>query len=393
MTGIKLTRKQFLVGGLGLTAGSLLSSPFSLLCCSSPADDPDSPPYLDEFDDTLSEKTAVVSIARIDDGRIDRAVEQAIDLLGGIETVTAGKDRIMLKPNVVSEDRRSITKTPVIETLGRMMKGAGKEVCIGEGSASAWLYNADDHGNVCRLSDEQRLNDMQQYVFRQTGYAGLSEALGIPLVNLHTGPMVTVPVPDGFVYRELELHQELTEIDLLCSVPMMKTHTLATVTLGIKNLFGVIPGTVYGTVRAHVHDVTSEVDPTGTDATLIDLIKATKTGLVVVDASMAMEGDGPTNGKLVEMNLIIAGTNPLATDMVSAALMGFAPWEVPTFGWAHRAGLGPDSLRHIEVRGAPAREVWQRFERPDVVPWQSINKWWGNEVCAYRKSKTGLMSS
>jgi uncharacterized protein (DUF362 family) len=62
--------------------------------------------------------------------------------------------------------------------------------------------------------------------------------LDAPLVNLHTGEMVDVEVPGGLAYQRLTIHRSLTEIDLLCSVPMMKTHTLASVTPGMKNLIG-----------------------------------------------------------------------------------------------------------------------------------------------------------
>jgi uncharacterized protein (DUF362 family) len=62
--------------------------------------------------------------------------------------------------------------------------------------------------------------------------------LDAPLVNLHTGEMVDVEVPGGLGYQRLTIHRSLTEIDLLCSAPTMKTHTLSSVTPGMKNLIG-----------------------------------------------------------------------------------------------------------------------------------------------------------
>jgi len=70
---------------------------------------------------------------------------------------------------------------------------------------------------------------MQQFVFDSLGYTELARSLNIPLVNLHVGDMVEVDVPGGLAYPKLTLHRALTETDLLCSVPMMKTHGLATV--------------------------------------------------------------------------------------------------------------------------------------------------------------------
>jgi uncharacterized protein (DUF362 family) len=82
-----------------------------------------------------------------------------------------------------------------------------------------------------------------------------------------------------------------------------------------------------------------------------------------------MEGNGPTGGTQVPMETIVAGANPLATDMVAANLMGFAPEDVSTFIWAHKAGLRPRRLDEIEARGEPLERVRREFVRPILVPW------------------------
>ena len=109
----------------------------------------------------------------------------------------------------------------------------------------------------------------------------------------------------------------------------------------------------------------------------VDMVRANKLGLVVVDGSMAMEGNGPTMGKLVKMDVIVAGTNPLATDMVAASLMGFEPGEIPTFTWANKAGMKPESLDQIEVRGEPVERARRAFEKPQVFAWKAIRPMWG----------------
>jgi uncharacterized protein (DUF362 family) len=162
-------------------------------------------------------------------------------------------------------------------------------------------------------------------------------------------------------------------------VPMMKTHQLATVTLGMKNLVGVFPGTVYQAVRGHMHDLTAEVEPSGTAAAIVDMVRANKLGLVVVDGSMAMEGNGPSMGKQVKMDIIVAGTNPLATDMVAASLMSFEPHEIPTFAWANKAGMRPGSLEEIEIRGEPLDRARRPFAKPQVYAWKTIRGAWGTK--------------
>jgi uncharacterized protein (DUF362 family) len=323
-----------------------------------------------------TEPRPVVSIAKVGDHSIDYAVEHAIDLLGGIETATRGKERIMLKPNLVAEGPTFTTKPQVIETLARLMKGAGKDVSIGEGSAAADGFNHKD-GESYRTTNPEILDGMQQYVFDQLGYTELARRLDVSLVNLHTGEMADVPLPDGLAYKRLTLHDSLTEIDLLCSVPMMKTHGLATVTLGLKNVIGLYPGAAYCSVRACVHDQAAQAGSPGIAFEIIDMARVNRMGLCVVDATTAMEGDGPTGGDLVDMGLIVAGTDPLATDMVAAHLMGIETEEVPTFAWAHKAGMTPTTLDEIEIRGEPVSSVRRAFKKPNVVPWTSINKIWG----------------
>jgi uncharacterized protein (DUF362 family) len=322
------------------------------------------------------QKAAVVSVVKIANDNIPAAVEKAIDLLGGIESVTKGKGRIMLKPNLVAPVPGITTNREVIAALARLMKSAHKEVAIGEGSAAAEGFNAKGT-EVFRTRNADLLSRMQGYVFDQLGYAELGKTLRIPLVNLHCGEMAKVKVPGGFVFNEVTIHRSLTEIDLLCSVPVMKTHALAQVTLGMKNLVGVFPGTEYCSVRACMHDLASRIEPSGTAASVVDMVRANKLGLVVMDASTAMEGQGPSQGTPVKMGLIIAGTNPLATDIVSASLMGFEPEEVPTFAWANKAGMKPARLEEIEVRGEKLDRVRRKFARPQIYPWASIRDVWG----------------
>ncbi len=318
----------------------------------------------------------VVSVVRIRNDKIDAAVEEAIDLLGGMGHVTRGKDSIMLKPNLVGPQPGATTKPEVIRALVLLMKRAGKDVSIGEGSAAAPNFNMIGF-QTFRTRKREILDPVQQYVFEQLGYADLAKTLRIPLVNLHSGELVDLAVPAGFVFDTLTIHKSLVETDLLCSVPMMKTHQLATVTLGMKNLVGAFPGVVYQSIRGHMHDQAAKVEPTAASAVVVDMVRANKLGLVVVDGSMAMEKKGPSMGKPVKMDVIVAGTNPVATDMVGASLMGFEPKEVPTFGWANKADLKPASLEEIEVRGEPLERACRAFAKPQLLTWKDIGPFWG----------------
>jgi uncharacterized protein (DUF362 family) len=105
------------------------------------------------------------------------------------------------------------------------------------------------------------------------------------------------------------------------------------------------------------------------------MVRVNKLGLTVIDGSMAMEGNGPSNGTTLKMDVIIAGTNPLATDMVGASVMGFQPTEVPTFTAAITTGMRPSTIGEIEIRGEAIADVQRAFVRPQIVPWTDISSW------------------
>lgn len=323
-----------------------------------------------------SYKKDVVSIVKVEGGNISKSVEEAIDLLGGISNVTRGQEKILLKPNLVAPEVRCTTKRDVVKTLAVLMKKAGKEVMIGEGSAAAESFNVIG-GETFRTRKKEILDRMQEHVFNTLGYNELSQSLNIPLINLHSGDLVEVPLSNGYAAGSVKIHRLLTRADLVCSIPMMKTHTLATVTLSMKNLLGLYPGTEYYSVRSWLHDRAAERGSEGVAYEVIDMNRAVKTGLSVIDASSAMEGNGPFDGNLVDMGLIIAGTSPLASDMVGAALMGFSGEEIPAISLAHKSGLEPANLEGIEIRGLKIEQVRRNFKRPAVARWTDINKFWG----------------
>ena len=360
MQSLKHTRREFIKSSAGIALGTLAGASMGITGC------------------IFKPEKPVVSVVKINKDNIDFAVEKAMDLLGGIKTITRHKDRIMLKPNLVANSPNFTTKPTVIRALTRLMKKAGKELCIGEGSAAANGFNVKD--NVLYHTRKQEILDpMQQYVFDVLGYTELAKSENIQLINLHSGDLMELKVPKSLAFDSITLHKSLTDIDLLCSVPMMKTHSLATVTLGMKNLIGLYPGKIYCSVRSCLHDQAASAGSPGIAYEILDMVRANKLGLVVIDGSMAMEGNGPTDGTVLKMDLIIAGTNPLATDMVAANIMGFEPDEVPTFNTAFTIGMKPNTISDIEIRGERIADVKRKFVRPNVVPWTSISQFWGTQ--------------
>jgi uncharacterized protein (DUF362 family) len=335
----------------------------------------------------FSDLNPVVSIVKVnekwsDAKGIEYAVTKAIDLIGGLNHVTKGKERILLKPNLVSFNSSDTTKPTVVEALAVLMKKAGKNVCIGEASCASW-HNTKIFvkGLVCTTKDHKNLLTIQDEVFKKLGYIDVSKKNDIPLVNLHVGKIAKLSIQDNFVFKEIYIHESLYNTDMICSMPMMKTHRLAGVTLALKNVgIGAYPGLVYGSVRSAVHRKATEFEPTGTATAIIDMVKANKIGLNVIDATMAMQGNGPAKimgGKLLKMNLIIAGTNALATDMVAANVMGFEANEIDTFKWAFKAGMTPNKIGDIQIMGEHPEDVRRQFMKPEMVPYNLMQDWYG----------------
>ena len=335
----------------------------------------------------FSDQKPMVSIVKINEKwseakGIEYAVSKALDLIGGLNHVTKGKERVLLKPNLVNSKSTDTTKPRVIEALAILMKKAGKDVCIAEASAASFRnIDFNVQGYVCRTKNYKTLQAIQDDVFDRLGYRDISKNTGVPLVHLHIGKMVRMDIPDNFVFKEIYMHEELYNADLICSVPMMKTHGLAGVTLALKNVgIGAFPGLVYGTVRSEVHRKATEVEPTGTATAIVDMVKASKIGLNVIDASTAMQGQGPSlsqGGQLVKMNLIIASVNPLAADMVAANVMGFNSNEIDTFKWAVKAGMKPAMLDDIQIVGEKLAAVRQQLKKPMIIPYTMIKDWYG----------------
>ena len=335
----------------------------------------------------FSNQKPTVSIVRVnskwsESKGIEYATTRAIELIGGIKAIAKNKNRILLKPNLVNPKTSDTTNPLVIEALAKLMKNSGKDVYIGEaGAASVRNINTSLLGYVCRTKNADILHAIQDDIFKGTGYDDLSKRIGTPLVNLHVGNMVKMKVSDNFVFKEIYVHKAMSDVDLVCSVPMMKTHGLATVTLALKNIgIGGYPGMMYGTVRSLVHQAGINLEPTGTSAVTVDMVKSTKLGVSVIDATTAMQGQGPSvsqGGSLVDMNLIIASKNALAADMVASSVMGFDPAKIDTFKWAWKAGMSPSNLDGVQIVGEQIEKVRKPFRRPRVVPYTMIADWYG----------------
>lgn len=272
------------------------------------------------------------------DEEIDAAVREAVRLAGGLPHTVNGGATVVIKPNLVvarPPDSGATTDARVCRAIADMVRERGARAIIAESS----FVGLDTEAAI-----------------ETAGYAELRRD-GYEVVDLKNKAVerVMVPVPQGRALKELLLPRIVVEADAVITVPKMKTHDQSGVTLGIKNMKGVLADPW----KRKFHRIYGVFQSTA------DLLTVVKPSLSVVDGIVAMQGVGPAFGEAVNMNLIIAGTDVVAVDVVTGAVMGFELEEMGCVREAAHMGLGVADLANIEVMGEPVAAVTQRFMRSE----------------------------
>ena len=279
-----------------------------------------------------------VSIARCEDPhdfeKVDDAVSRSLTAIGGLETMVTLGDTVLLKPNVLCAmdyTTGAVTNPHVVRSLCRMLKriGAGK-VCIAEGSTIG-----------CDTGD----------AFEKSGYTELASDEKVRLVDLKKAPSLFMGIPNGKVFRRIEIPEIVMKADVIIDVPVMKTHDMIPATLGLKNMKGVLRDK--DKKRFHVW---------GLNQAIVDLNKLVLPQITVIDGTVAMEGLGPIHGRPVNLGLLVSSFDTVAADTVAACIMGIDPAQIDHVQLAAQQGLGTSDLANIEVVGMTIESVRRPFE-------------------------------
>jgi len=277
-----------------------------------------------------------VAITKIQNDKISEAIESAIELIGGIERFISQGDKVLIKPNLTTNKSHEfgVTTNPgVVEAIVNLARRAGaKDIVIGEGTMVG-------------------LNTME--VFEALGYCELAKRTCVQLVDLNTDEMEIVKIPNPRVIDSIHIPNTYLQSDVVINVPLLKTHICAVATLSLKNIKGVIPQ--YDKRRLHA---------LGVNDGIVDINKVLKQHLIIVDGMRGQEGLGPISGTPVDMNLIIAGTNPVSVDAVCAQIMGINPRDVLHIRGAADEGLGTIDLRRVRIFGEKIADVKRKFLTP-----------------------------
>lgn len=185
--------------------------------------------------------------------------------------------------------------------------------------------------------------------YERCGFTPIARELGIEL-NLDTST-IDVTSASGLRLRTAELLRPAVEADVLINLAKLKTHGLTTMTCAVKNMFGLIPGMQ----KIEFHLRSPQVDDFC--AMLVDIANLASPELSIVDAVIAMEGEGPSGGNPRQVGLLIAGEDMHAVDAYAAELIGLNPAEVPTVRLAQEAGMISTDASQINVLGHKAEPI------------------------------------
>ena len=236
--------------------------------------------------------------------------------------------RVFLKPNMVEYERDSAINTNAVVVAGAahaLLSAGAASVVVGEGPGHR--------------------RDIE-YLITQTGLLDHLRDARLRFVDLNHDDVRWVKPGSRFMgVDRLALPVELLQCDFIVSMPKMKTHHWAGITASMKNLFGTVPGAVYGWPKNPLHTH-------GIENSIVDLVATVKPALAIVDAITAMEGDGPIMGEPRHVGCLIIGADLPAVDATCARVMGVDPHKL---AWLTTAGrfLGNVDLPHIEQRGEP----------------------------------------
>jgi uncharacterized protein (DUF362 family)/NAD-dependent dihydropyrimidine dehydrogenase PreA subunit len=273
---------------------------------------------------------------------VRRAVSESLSLLGGMERFVKGGDRVLLKVNLLSASspEQAITTHPTV------VKAVVEEVLRCGGVPLI----ADSPGGPY---DENSLKK----AYKRSGLDGVAEETGVSL-NLDTGSCVA-SYPSGKILKRLDVIRVLNDVDVVITLPKMKTHVLMQFTGATKILFGVVPGVTKAVYHMKFQDKEMFADM------LLDILGYVKPSLSIMDGVMGLEGDGPgASGTPKHVGVILASPDSVALDLVATSIIGMEPQDVPPLRRAIARGLTSGKLSDVNVLGSPVDSVRVAFKKP-----------------------------
>ncbi|MBW2440167.1 MAG: DUF362 domain-containing protein [Deltaproteobacteria bacterium] len=294
---------------------------------------------------------SLVSIVRYE--KPLESVGKAVDLSKGLDHLPA-KARVFIKPNIVFWIRTAtfpkwgtITTSRVVEDIVILLKERGiDEITIGEGI----------------VLSKPRDRETPAHAFESLGYCKLQKKYGVKCIDIHQRPFEKVDFGGGV---ELNYNSDILECDFVVNLPVLKTHLQTVVSLGIKNLKGLIDIES----RKKCHNTDPGMDLHDYVAKLANKIPPS---LTVIDGIYSNELGPHFTGNMRRSNLLIASADMLAADMVGAKILGYEPSQVPYLKLAAEDRQRPTDLSDVKPVGEKIEAVASYHEY--VMPYDEEKK-------------------
>ncbi|MEE3719231.1 DUF362 domain-containing protein [Tumidithrix elongata RA019] len=249
------------------------------------------------------------------------ALEQVLAPLGGMSAIVKAGDRVLLKPNLLTGARPTkecTTRPELIYCVAKLVKAAGGKPFLGDSPAFGSAKG----------------------VARANGLLEMVKELDLPIVEFHGQRFAT-----GGELEHLRLSKEAMGADVVINLPKVKSHMQLTVTMGVKNLFGCVPGKM----KAWWH-MEAGKDVHRFARMLIETAQTINPQLTILDGIIGHEGNGPSAGEPRDLGVLAASRDVFALDRVIIDILGVNPQEVPTVAEAIALGIYKD-LSDVEVVG------------------------------------------
>ena len=249
-------------------------------------------------------------------------VRAAVEALGGMGRYVRPGAKVVVKPNVCVSYRTY----QYAATTNPWVVGALVKMAIEAGAASVRVMDFPYGGDAATA-------------YSTSGIAAQVKAAGGQMVVMSGRGWVNTKIPKGKWLRQAAIYQDILKADVIINVPIAKTHGSARLTLGMKNLMGIVKDrpTMHGNLHQAIADLNTVVKPQ----------------LTVVDAVRILTANGPSGGRLKDvktLNTVIASPDVVAADSYAAGLFGVKPSSLGYVKIGAAMGLGQSDLSKLNVR-------------------------------------------
>ncbi|MBW4639817.1 MAG: DUF362 domain-containing protein [Gloeocapsa sp. UFS-A4-WI-NPMV-4B04] len=266
------------------------------------------------------------------------ALETLLEPLGGMAAIVKPGDRVLLKPNLLTGARpgkECTTRPELVYCVAQMVQEVGGKPFLGDSPAFGSAKG----------------------VAIANGYQPIITELNLPIIDFHGLRYETA----GDTFNHLLLSKEAMEADVVINLPKVKSHVQLTLTLGVKNLFGCVPGKM----KAWWHmEAGKDSDRFG--QMLVETAQTINPTMTILDGIIGHEGNGPSGGEPRYLGILGASSNVFALDLAMVEILNVAPELVPTIAAQMRLGYPELAAMHFPHLQPNQLQI-QDWKLPDTL--------------------------